>query len=280
MLAGGFGWPDYERCGITLDVEGEEGGPGNREEGSGIRDQGSGVRDQGRGFRDQGSGVCPLPESEARGGGRSVRETNTEGGSGSAEHGRAARATLSARATGVTHGTGAGQFPGEAPSTSGEAEGSKNLQGRETSEQGSRPTRPESRALVWDLGRADDLYQASKNKYKSTGIAGYRSDSRSQLDGLVVECCLRKVGYPPLLTGLLLWLYPTCGDFVPLRPGNWDPENPFRSFRPRLWMAETCGTVVSKYGEQAVDRLLRQLEVGFRATVAEALRGGVWVRRE
>jgi hypothetical protein len=133
-------------------------------------------------------------------------------------------------------------------------------------------------ALVWDRDRADKLYEASKRKYRGTGVTGYPTDARSQLDGLVVECLLGRAGYPPIVAGLILWIYPTAGDLAPLRPSCWDVDNPYRSFRPRLWVAETFGCLVWKYQEQTVDRLLRGIERGFRDELADALRGSPWQR--
>ena len=133
---------------------------------------------------------------------------------------------------------------------------------------------PESDGVcTWDLGRADELYEASFRKYNPTGAVGYPNDPKSQLTGLLVDVELRKVGYPPLLVGLLLWLYPTCGDLAPRRPESWDPDNPYRSFRPRRWMAETIGMIqLDQYGDRTLDRLLRGIERGFREELAEALK--------
>ncbi len=130
---------------------------------------------------------------------------------------------------------------------------------------------PREGVLIWDCGRSDDLYNASFRKYKPTGVVGFRNDPKSQLEGLVVECVLREVGYPPLLVGLLLWLYPTCGDFVPLRPNNWDRENPYRTYRPRRWVRETYGNLGDWRQEHLVDNLLKGVERNFRGRVRDAL---------
>jgi hypothetical protein len=139
----------------------------------------------------------------------------------------------------------------------------------------SEPSAIESRALVWDLGRADQLYEASFRKYRPSGTVGPTNDRRTELSALLVEQALKDAGYPPLLLGLLLWLYPTDGDFCIQRPKNWDPDNPYRSYRPRKWVLESFGSVTHRYLDRTVDRLLHDVESGFRRSLAKMMKGGV-----
>ena len=120
--------------------------------------------------------------------------------------------------------------------------------------------------------RSDLLYDASRGKYESRPkIHVYKAPA---LDAkLTVDTLLAEMHYPPILTGLLLHLYPTTGNYAPDRGRGYDPENPYRSFRPDRWNREVTGGLTSNALERHTDSTLRIIHRDFLRRLADRLSG-------
>jgi hypothetical protein len=104
----------------------------------------------------------------------------------------------------------------------------------------------------------EEPYQTDRRRYSANGLSQVVNDQRSKMSKQLVDKVLVDIGWPPVLVGLLLWIYPTTGRYAVDRG-----ENPYRGYRPPEFIEKVTGRIYGHYMDRALDGIFRQLEREF-----------------